>query len=207
MRYVCLYQYDNETMKIDIWKYKQTFERTFWMPWGLWEWTVFALLFLLSLFLFILLFCLPDVFRYLMIPMLMSLPFLLLPKGPRFHSGDVEVFLEWKTADDLDLHCMGPDGTVINFDNKISPSGGRLDVDMNVGGGKDGRKSVEHIYWPKGQAPQGTYKVLVHLYHRYSSQPKSNYKVIVKYGKNRMTYVGEIEDEKNYNEICEFRME
>lgn len=144
---------------------------------------------------------------YVVIPLILALTLFLFPRGPKIHSGDVEVFLEWRTADDLDLHCIGPDGVMINFDNKTSPSGGHLDVDMNVGGGRDGRKAVEHIYWPKGRAPKGNYKVLVHLYQRYSFNLKSSYKVTVKYGENNRVYTGEIEGEKNYHEICDFTME
>lgn len=107
---------------------------------------------------------------YVVIPLILALTLFLFPRGPKIHSGDVE----GRTADDLDLHCIGPDGVMINFDNKTSPSGGHLDVDMNVGGGRDGRKAVEHIYWPKGRAPKGNYKVLVHLYQRYSSNLKSS---------------------------------
>ena len=177
------------------------------MPWGILTWCVYAILFLLMLLLFILLFCLPDVFIYILIPLLIALPFFLFPRGPRLHTGDVEVFLEWKTSDDLDLHCMGPDGVMINFDNKNSSSGGHLDVDMNVGGGKDGRRAVEHIYWPKGRAPKGHYKVLVHLYQKYSDHNKISYKVTVKYGKNQKTYTGEIVEVKSYHEICEFTLE
>lgn len=194
-------------MKIDIWKNKQTFERSFWMPWGILTWSAYSILFVLLLLLFILLFCLPDMFVYLLIPLLLVMPFFLFTRGPRLHSGDVEVFLEWKSSDDLDLHCMGPDGVMINFDNKNSPSGGHLDVDMNVGGGKVGRKAVEHIYWPSGRAPKGTYKVLVHLYQKYSSLQKISYKVTVKYGKNHKTYTGEIEKVKDYHEICDFTLE
>ena len=47
--------------------------------------------------------------------------------------GAIEVALSWENTNDLDLHVIDPDGARVWFGNKISPSGGELDVDRNVG--------------------------------------------------------------------------
>ena len=75
------------------------------------------------------------------------------------------------SSDDLDLHCIDPSGFHISFANKESPTGGLLDVDMNVNEGGDdfsSKQPVEHITWPEGKASEGEYRVIVHLYARRS---------------------------------------
>jgi hypothetical protein len=49
-------------------------------------------------------------------------------------SGDVQLSLIWDDANDLDLHCVGPDGHELYSATRDSPSptGGRLDVDANT---------------------------------------------------------------------------
>lgn len=66
--------------------------------------------------------------------------------------------LSWFNYDDLDLHCDTPDG-LIYFSNK-NAGGGRLDVDMNAGGGNT-REAVENIYWGSNPRP-GVYTFKVH---------------------------------------------
>jgi len=63
-------------------------------------------------------------------------------------TGDLCCRLAWNNYDDLDLHMVEPGGYEIYFNTKhrISPCGGRLDVDMNAGGGHT-RSSVENIYY------------------------------------------------------------
>lgn len=164
-------------------------QQPFWMPWGFRKWLFRSLFFLLLLLLYLLLF---------------TLPFEKKEPEPIIHEGDVEVFLKWSTADDLDLHCMGPDGVIIYYQNKTSPSGGKLDVDMNVGGGTDGTLSIEHIYWPVGGAPDGEYKVWVNLYSSHSSYGKSDYTVTVKVNDTEQSYSGSIQGAGNTNEVCTF---
>lgn len=138
----------------------------FWMPWGFGKWLLRVTVFALCLLVFILLFCLPqdrddgD-------------------DGPidELHEGDVEITLKWSTADDLDLHCIGPDGEEIFYQKKQSSTGGTLDKDMNVDGGHDGSEAVEHIYWPRHAAPLGDYKISVVLYKKYSRQAKADFSV------------------------------
>lgn len=77
--------------------------------------------------------------------------------------GVLRASLSWGNYDDLDLHCVEPDGNIIWFRNKQSySSGGSLDVDMNAGGGTS-RTPVENIIWTnQNRMKEGIYKVLVH---------------------------------------------
>jgi hypothetical protein len=75
-------------------------------------------------------------------------------------SGDVQVSLEWKNINDLDLHIIDPAGERIFYRNRASASGGQLDIDMNAGPPFTARP-VENVYWPERGAPRGAYKVQV----------------------------------------------
>lgn len=79
---------------------------------------------------------------------------------PELGTGDVQITLRWDSSADLDLHVTEPDGTKIWYSDKGPTStGGRLDVDSNVG--CDEEVSVENVYWPTGQMPLGHYTVEV----------------------------------------------
>jgi len=93
-------------------------------------------------------------------------------------SGDVQISLIWDTTDDLDLHCIDPSGQEIYYANRRSSSGGELDVDMNAGG-RTSTEPVENIYWPRGRAPAGTYKVSVNLFERKSGVGAISFKVAI----------------------------
>lgn len=85
-------------------------------------------------------------------------------------SGDLRVSLEWFNYDDLDLSVKEPGGNRIFYGDKQSArTGGRLDVDMNAGGGTT-REAVENIVYPTQlRMQQGTYEVIVHNFRKRES--------------------------------------
>jgi hypothetical protein len=93
--------------------------------------------------------------------------------GGRFKDVDLRITLIWNTRDDLDLHCITPNGEHISYLNKQARCGGYLDVDQNVCG--DNPKPVENIRWAEGSTPTGTYTFYVKLfrYHERDRKPIS----------------------------------
>jgi Ca-activated chloride channel family protein len=120
-------------------------------------------------------------------------------------SGDVRVSLIWNNRNDLDLHVISPSGEEIYFRNKQSRDGGELDVDMNVHG--ETTKPVENIYWPKGGAPQGSYKVFVRnfKYHERRREP-TYFKVELWVNEEVTQYEGTIRGTGSYSDriVCTF---
>lgn len=118
-------------------------------------------------------------------------------------SGDVQVTLIWFNVNDLDLHCVEPSGVEIFYARRTSPSGGMLDVDMNAGFGRTDRP-VENIFWPKGRAPLGKYKVYVNHYSNNGGRDPSEYKVSILVGSDRKEYSGTISRFQPKRLIAEF---
>ena len=88
-------------------------------------------------------------------------------KDVKAGSGDIQLSLTWDNYNDLDLSCTEPDGTVISFENRRSPSGGNMDLDMNSA--PQSNQPVENIFWPLGQARSGKYRIYVDYYRRHTS--------------------------------------
>lgn len=85
-------------------------------------------------------------------------------------TGDLCCRLSWSNFDDLDLHLVEPDGHEIYFADQHSRSGGRLDVDMNAGGGTT-RTPVENIFYEHaGMLREGTYHLFVNQFSKRESQ-------------------------------------
>jgi hypothetical protein len=86
-------------------------------------------------------------------------------------AGDLCCRLAWHNFDDLDFHMKEPGGYKIYFANKsaTSPSGGRLDVDMNAGRGET-RAPVENIFYAnRATMKEGEYLLYVHNYSKRES--------------------------------------
>lgn len=79
--------------------------------------------------------------------------------GSQGQTGDVSFRLTWDGPQDLDLYVKEPDGTIIYFGNKgPTATQGQLDVDSNSGCSGPDESPTENVFWPVGQAPQGTYE-------------------------------------------------
>lgn len=90
--------------------------------------------------------------------------------------GDVQVTLTWNNGADIDLYVTDPNGDELWYQNQSIASGGQLDVDDTDGFGP------ENVFWPQGEAPDGTYEVSIHhyVYENQPSRPASaNYTVVV----------------------------
>jgi hypothetical protein len=79
-------------------------------------------------------------------------------------AGQVTIRLTWATTDDLDLHVTEPNGEEIWYQNRASDTGGALDVDANAGCSNTTTAPVENVFWTRGSAPLGEYRVRVHVY-------------------------------------------
>lgn len=75
--------------------------------------------------------------------------------------GDLEVTLSMSLPSDLDLYVVEPNGNVIYYNNMRSWTNGRLDLDANAACNTNRNVRYEHIFWPEGQVPEGTYQVRV----------------------------------------------
>jgi subtilisin family serine protease len=124
---------------------------------------------------------------------------------PKPSTGDVQVLLSWNNYNDLDLHCKDPNGDIVSFKNRSVPSGGLLEIDMNVEY-PDNKKPIENIFWQKGTAPKGTYNVYLQYYKKHTSIKDSPYKITVKYGDKTENFEGIIKNEKSAIHICTFAL-
>lgn len=101
-------------------------------------------------------------------------------------TGDVQISLIWDNYNDLDLHVFTPRGETIFFGRRKSRCRGELDVDMNAGQGTT-REPVENVYWGKGKAPYGKFKVAVHHYRNHGDPDPTVYEMrIVVDGKTQV---------------------
>lgn len=76
-------------------------------------------------------------------------------------TGDLEVTLSMSEATDLDLYVVDPTGVTVYYGNTSAFTGGHLDLDANAGCGSNMGVNNEHVFWPPGRAPAGTYQVRV----------------------------------------------
>lgn len=111
-------------------------------------------------------------------------------------TGDVKVTLSFDQATDLDLLVLEPDGTQIDFDAPMSPSGGTLDLDSNPQCVIDGT-NIENIFWPTGSAPEGEYIVVVGYYEA-CVEETVNYTVTITVGDVVTTVSGAYDAEDSF---------
>ena len=111
--------------------------------------------------------------------------------APEPSTGDVQILLEWNNYNDLDLHCVDPSGEEIYFSNRVSRTGGQLEIDMNAGG-RENRNPIENIYWQTGQAPSGTYRIYINYYDKHDVTDETPYKITIIYGSKEEIFRGTI---------------
>jgi hypothetical protein len=121
--------------------------------------------------------------------------------------GDIQLSLFWRNHNDLDLHCIDPMGFEIFYSNRTSPlSGGELDIDQNV---REPYNSapVENIYWPRGAAPPGLYRVFVVYYAPHDMMDMTPYTVrtVVQNKTNYFTHAITFQGQRKTHWICTFK--
>ena len=121
-------------------------------------------------------------------------------------SGDVQILLSWDNYNDLDLICTDPDGESIFFRNRRVPSGGQLEIDMNVEY-PDSKTPLENIFWEPGNAPSGTYNVYLLYYKQHESRiGETPYQIQVKYSGKTEDYNGTLKKEGDVIHVCSFSL-
>jgi hypothetical protein len=107
-------------------------------------------------------------------------------------TGDVQITLRWGDKADLDLHVIDPNGEEISYSNPSSTSGGRLDRDANVDCSEATNSPVENIFWPSGEAPNGSYVVKVVYFNPCGDSDVSDFTVNVLVDGQSSTYSGKL---------------
>ena len=120
-------------------------------------------------------------------------------------TGDVQISLMWNNVNDLDLHCADPKGEEIFYGHKLAASGGELDVDRNAGGPQTATP-VENIYWPRGAAPAGAYRVYVNHFRNHGGADPTAFTVRSIVGGKPQQFNGFIRHGETKRQIHEFRL-
>ncbi len=120
-------------------------------------------------------------------------------------TGDVQILLKWNNYNDLDLSCIDPSGVKIWYRKKESPTGGQLEIDMNVDGNRS-NEPIENIFWATGTAPAGQYRVFLTYYAKHDNVDDTPYLITIKYGDVLKKFRGTIKknDYKKDIEIYSF---
>ena len=118
-------------------------------------------------------------------------------------NGDITVTLAWNSEDDLDLHLVEPDGTVVYYSHPRSPNGAELDIDMNAAGAHNNENPIENICYRR-TPPPGKYKVLVHFFNKNSTLSEIPYTVYVRNGSSKKYFQSVHTTVKDKHLIYEF---
>lgn len=121
-------------------------------------------------------------------------------------TGDVQILMSWNDYNDLDLACVDPNGDIVWYKNKRIPSGGCLEIDMNVEYG-DSKTPIENIFWPTGQAPFGTYTVFGSMYKQHEPRIASSpFHLKVIFGDSIKEYEGVLSKLDGREPLCSFTL-
>ena len=121
-------------------------------------------------------------------------------------TGDVQVLLSWNNYNDLDVACSDPSGNIVWYRNRRVPSGGQLEIDMNVDY-PHSKTPIENIYWPHGKAPSGTYHVYMWVYKQHVASITDNpYEIKIVYGDSVKNLRGNIKKSDGKIEVFSFTL-
>ena len=124
---------------------------------------------------------------------------------PELGTGDIQVTLRWDGDNDLDLHVIDPDGERIYFQNKVSGSGGVLDVDANAGCSQNMTNNpVENIFWAESIAPNGQFQILVHYYQHCDSEVNTPFTVRLLVDGEEQSFNGQVNNGGEQVLVTEF---
>lgn len=105
--------------------------------------------------------------------------------------GIIHISLLWNNVNDLDLKCVDPEGTEINYSDKKSTYG-ELDVDMNASSDNTSNEPIENIRFPFKEVPEGSYKVYIKYYSKKENTNSTTYRVRVKVNGQSKEFKGEV---------------
>lgn len=120
--------------------------------------------------------------------------------------GIFNVSLIWDNTDDLDLSIIcpcNPDCPKIDYNNRSSKCGGKLDIDANAG--STTKVPIENICW-EDLPPNGKYKITVTNY-RSRNNIKTPFRCLVRYKDIIKAFDGEVANKESiviYNDIINF---
>jgi len=107
--------------------------------------------------------------------------------------GDFRISLLWDNFNDLDIIVTAPNGEILHSGNRTTSCGGNLDVDMNFK--PESKAPVENVFWEKGKADGGEYKVFVHHFKKHNkrkNQDPTEFRLQMKVGDRRGEFKGEL---------------
>jgi hypothetical protein len=104
------------------------------------------------------------------------------PTSPLAPPNDIAFRVEWSGPADLDLYVKEPAGTEISRHLLLSPTGGVHTGDCNATPESMCATPSELVYWPKKNAPRGTFQYRVLLVNSHLAPLPVAFKVTVLHG-------------------------
>ena len=101
--------------------------------------------------------------------------------GAGAKTGDIQISIAWDNVNDIDVGVMIQNNTGmarINYQNRIGPNMGMLDIDMNVL--PHTNRAVENIFWPKGSAPSAKYVIYIHHYKQWCPMARTPVRIRIR---------------------------
>jgi uncharacterized protein YfaP (DUF2135 family) len=100
---------------------------------------------------------------------------------------------------------MDPFGEEIYYSHGTSASGGFLDIDSNLGCSENMTETpVENIFWPTGEAPEGTYTIAVYYYAQCETPAQTDYEIRLLVDGEVLDFTGTIAEEGERQTVTTF---